>query len=325
LNFLQVIKKKQLPTLLVSLILSSYQKKLSRQTGIAPGSEMLEADRLAKEKNIQVSFADRDARITLKRAWRKTSFFKKLLLLSNLLASFFDNTQISEEAISELKESDLITEMMNELAAYLPSVKTVLIDERDLFLAEKIKEVQSEKILAVVGAGHIEGIKKSLTENRRDQIKEIIHVPPPALSSRIIGWSIPLVIIMAIFLIGYSEGIHEAKDNVIFWILANGSFCALGAIIGLAHPLTVISGFVAAPFTSLTPVIGAAYVTAFVQALVSPPSVKEMQNAGKDFYSPKMWWKNKTLKIFLAFLLPGLGSFIGSIVGGYEIISNLFG
>ena len=114
-----------------------------------------------------------------------------------------------------------------------------------------------------------------------------------------------------------------AGHNARFWILANGIPSALGAIGAWAHPLTVLAAFVAAPLTSLTPVIGAGYVTAFVQAYVRPPSVRELQNVSDDLRIPVQWWRNKLLRIFLAFLLPGLGSLIGTWIGGYEIFSNL--
>jgi len=324
LNFLQIIKKKQLTTLLVSLVLSSYQKKLAKQTGISPGSEFVEADKIAKEQKISVSLVDRDARITLKRAWRKTGFFKKLLLMANLFGSFFDKTKIDEKSLSELKNSDVISEMLNELGNFLPAIKTVLIDERDTYIAEKIKTSKGKKIIAVIGAGHVKGIKQALREDRNNQMAEITSLPAAPVTGKIIGWSIPALILLAIFLIGYDSGIMEAKNNILFWIIANGSFCAMGAIFALAHPLTILTAFIAAPFTSLTPVIGAGYVTALVQALICPPSVKEIQNVSEDVGIYKRWWKNKTLKVFLAFLLPGFGSFIGSVVGGFEIIKNLW-
>ena len=97
LNLLEIIKRKQLATLIVNLLLSSYQKKMGHNTGVAPGSEMLEAYKIAKEKNIEVGLCDRDARITLKRAWRKSPFFKKSMLIVNIIGSFFDKTEISEQ------------------------------------------------------------------------------------------------------------------------------------------------------------------------------------------------------------------------------------
>jgi pheromone shutdown protein TraB len=86
----------------------------------------------------------------------------------------------------------------------------------------------------------------------------------------------------------------------------------------------VLAAFFAAPFTSLTPVIGAGYVAAFVQAYVRPPKVTEFQNVGNDMSRVSAWWSNRLLKIFLVFILTTLGSLIGTWVGGIEIVRNLF-
>ena len=98
----------------------------------------------------------------------------------------------------------------------------------------------------------------------------------------------------------------------------------LGALLALAHPLTVLTAFLAAPITSLTPVIGAGYVTAFTQLMLQPPVVKEFETVLEDMAGWRGWWRNKLLRVFLAFLLPSFGSIIGTWIGGVEIISNLF-
>ena len=124
--------------------------------------------------------------------------------------------------------------------------------------------------------------------------------------------------------IGINKGSAIAGENATYWILANGIPCAIGAAIALAHPITILSAFLAAPFTSLTPVIGAGYVTALVQTWLRPPRVKEIQSVADDINSLKKWWNNRLLKIFLVFLLPGFGSMIGTWIGGIEIFKNLF-
>jgi pheromone shutdown-related protein TraB len=213
---------------------------------------------------------------------------------------------------------------MLELGKTLPELKRVLIDERDTFLSEKIKEAEGERIVAVVGAGHIKGIKKALAEDRQAQMEDINVIPPVSPVWKVIGWSIPVVILASLGVIAWQKGYDVAGDNIVYWILANGIPSSIGAILALAHPLTIVSAFVASPVTSLTPVVGAGYVTAFVQVLVQPPVVSEFETVLEDMSKLTGWWKNKLLKVFLAFLLPGLGSMIGSWIGGYEIISNLF-
>lgn len=323
LDIKEIIRKKQLSTLMINLTLASYQKKLGDQLGVAPGSELLEATRSADKFNIPISLCDRDVRVTLRRAWKKTSFYKKGYLLASLFASLFDTTELSEEKLTELKESDVLSELLAEMGEALPEIKEVLIDERDTFLSEKIKSSPGEKIVAVVGAGHVEGIKKALQEDRSAQMEEINTIPPVSPAWKFMGWLIPILILGSIGYIGFDKGSEAAGENALYWILANGIPSSLGAFIGLAHPVTILTAFFAAPITSLTPVIGAGYVCAFIQAMMRPPLVREFENAMTDMATVRGWWHNNLLKVFLAFLLPSIGSLIGTWVGGYEIISNL--
>lgn len=318
-----IIKNKQLSTLLVSLLMASYQKRLGDQLGVEPGAELLAAAQTAKEHQIPISLCDRDVRTTLRRAWKATSFWKKGYLLGSLLASLFDRTDLSEDKLRELRQQDVLGELMIEMGDSLPDVKRVLIDERDTYLAEKIKSSPGARIVAVVGAGHVQGITKRLQEDNREQLAEFSSIPPVSKGYKIVGWAIPLLILGSIGIIGVQKGATVAGDNLIFWILANGIPAAIGSLFALAHPLTTLSAFAAAPITSLTPVIGAGYVTAFVQVLTCPPVVKEFETAGEDLGTFRGWWKNKLLRVLLVFLLTGIGSAIGTWVGGYEIFKNL--
>ncbi len=81
-------------------------------------------------------------------------------LLSSLIASAFSTETVDKSDIEELKNSNALQGMMEELASYLPSVKEVLIDERDRYLATNIFNTTEKKVVAVVGAGHGPGILK---------------------------------------------------------------------------------------------------------------------------------------------------------------------
>ncbi len=324
LNLKEIIYRKQLSTLLANLVLASYQKKLGDQLGIQPGTELLEAAKAAESLDIPVALCDRDVRVTMRRAWKSTSIWKKGYLLASLLTSLFDDTEITEEKLSEMRKSDVISELMEELGQSLPELKRVLIDERDTFLSEKIKAADGARIVAVVGAGHVAGIKLALTEDRSGQMAEINTIPPVSRMWKVLGWSIPAIIIASIIAIGFRKGGSVAGDNIIYWILANGIPSSIGAMLALAHPLTIVGAFIAAPLTSLTPVIGAGYVTAFLQVIFQPPVVSEFESALGDMSSFTGWWRNKLLRVFLAFMLPGFGSMIGTYIGGYRIVSSLF-
>lgn len=323
LDLKQVVRKKQLSTLMVNLILSSYQKKLGGQMGVMPGTELLTAAKAAEKLAIPVELCDRSIRVTLRRAWHATSFLKKSYLLSTLVASLFDKTELDEDKLTELRKKDVLSELMDELGQTFPDTKRALIDERDIFMAEKIKDAIGNRIVAVVGAGHVTGIVKTIQEDNSHIMDEINTIPPVSKIWKLIGWSIPLLIILSILLIGLKQGAGEASANALFWVLANGIPSSIGALFAFAHPATIFSAFAAAPITSLTPVIGAGYVCAFVQIMTKPPVVKEFESVGDDISSLTGWWKNKLLRVFLVFILTGIGSSIGTWVGGYRIVSNL--
>ena len=309
---------------MVNLVLASFQKRLGDKLGVIPGTEMLEAIRMAEKHNIPVTLGDRDVRVTMRRAWRNTPFWRKSLLLSSLMLSIFDTTEVSEEEIRNLKKQDVLAEMMKELGKEVPTLKEVLIDERDRYLAQKILDSSGTRTVAVVGAGHVEGILHTLKQTKTVDLEELNYIPPVSPVWKMVGWSIPAIIVGSILWIGWQKGAEAAGENALFWILANGIPSGLGGLLAMAHPITTVTAFLAAPFTSLTPVIGVGYVTAFVQAYLQPPLVRDFQTVAEDIAIPRKWWKSRLLRVFLAFLLPTIGSIIGTYVGGARIVSNLF-
>lgn len=324
LDLKQVIRSKQLATLLVNLLLASYQKKLGGRLGVMPGSELLAAARAAEENGIRTVLCDRDVRVTLRRAWHGTSLWKKCSLVATLLTSIFDDTDLDEERLAELRRQDVLSELIREVGAAMPEAKRALIDERDIYMAEKIKAAPGQRLVAVVGAGHLEGIRCRLAEDHAAELAEIETIPPVSPAWKIAGWSMPALILVSIALIGMQKGIGTAGDLLGYWALAHGIPAALGALLAWAHPATVLSVFAAAPFTSLSPLIGAGLVAAFVQVMSRPPMVREFESAGSDMASFAGWWQNRLLRIFLVFFLSDFGSALGTWLGGYQIITSLF-
>jgi pheromone shutdown-related protein TraB len=212
---------------------------------------------------------------------------------------------------------------MEELGQAMPDLKRVLIDERDAYLSHRIREAPGQKLVAVVGAGHVAGMRRALEQSEPIDLHALEVVPPVAPVWKWLGWGIPAVIVGALAWIGLTKGPEVAGENLLFWILANGIPSTVGALAALAHPATVAAAFFVAPVTSLTPVIGAGYVLAFVQAYLRPPLVSEFECVSEDIGSVAGWWRSRLLRILLVFILTTLGSLIGTYVGGIEILSNL--
>jgi len=319
----EILRKKQLATLMLNLVLSSYQRRLGLQLGVAPGSELLEAATVAEENGIPMALCDRDVRITLRRAWQSISWWQRFRLLSELVVSLFDSPDVSEDELARIREQDVVTEVMNELGRMMPDLKRVLIDERDAYLAHEILETKGDKIVAVVGAGHIEGMKARLERRERADMQEITSIPTEGKLWKVVGWSIPIVIVGSIVAIALTQGPAAAGENAMIWFLANAIPSGLGALLALGHPVTIAAAAFSAPFTSLTPLIGAGYVAAFAQLWARPPLVGDFRTVGDDLAVPSRWWKSRLMRIFLVFALSTLGSLIGTWTGGFGVIRNL--
>ena len=324
LDLREVIRSRQIATLTLNLVMAAYQRSIGLKLGVRPGTELLEGAKAAEERGIPVHLCDREVGITLRRAWRALSLWKKLLLLSTLFAGLFENQELSEEDLRELRQTDVLSNLLAELGEAFPGIKRVLIDERDAYLAEKIRQTEGERLVVVVGAGHVQGILGWLERPGPVDLAPLMEAPKASSVARWIGWVVPIVIVGALVAIGMQQGLEAARDSLLYWVLANGVPAAIGAVVALAHPLTIAAAFLSAPLTSLTPVIGVGYVTGFLQAWLRPPFVHELSTVLDDLGSfPAGWWRNRLLRILLVFALTTIGSLIGTAVGGTEILGNL--
>ena len=311
-DIVKVIREKKSFLLLANLLLASFQKRIAKKLNIKPGQEMIQAIETGEAVGAKIHLADRDIRITLSRTWRTMGLWSKLKLFFQLILSIGEVDEISEEDIEKMKQKDVLETLLADVGKSLPVVKDILIDERDQYLAHKIRTAPGNKIVAVVGAGHVPGIKKYW--NADVDIKTLDHLPVKGKTFGILKWIIPAAILLLLFSGFFYGGVNTGKDMIKWWILANGLLAGLGALIAFAHPLTILSSVLAAPLTSLNPMIAAGWVSGLVEAFSRKPKVKDIENLPEDILSIRGFWKNKVTRILLVVVFTNLGSALGTFV-----------
>lgn len=327
LDIVEVLKSGKGFLLLANLVLASFQKKIGADIGVKPGDEMKAAITTAAELSIKTELVDRPIHITLKRAWAKNNLWGKSKLLATLLGSAFSDEKLSAEEIEALKEKSAMDEMMAEMADYLPTVKEVLIDERDRYLATKIWNASGKKIIAILGAGHLDGTEAYLhaLENgtQQNDLSGIESVPSKTGPAKYSGWLFPAVLVLLIAAGFVKGGISVSSGLLIRWLIWNGSLAAFGTLLALGHPLSIVTGFLGAPLATLNPFIGVGLFTGLVQAWIKKPQVTDMENLTADITSLKGWYKNKIAHILLIFFLSSLGGAIGNFIAVPALIAGL--
>ncbi len=321
-DIFKVIKEGKSFFLLAQLIMSSFYKKIGEKLDVTPGAEMMEGIRLSEETGTNLVLADRDVQVTLKRLWGNLSFWRKMMLMSQILSGMFVTEEVDKDMIENMKEVDQLEAIIEEFAQNMPSVKATLIDERDIYLAQKIKNAKGNKVVAVVGAGHLAGIIKQINEDY--SLDELEKLPGPGWFSESLKWFIPLMIVLLI-VAGFFHGGKEVSINSIYiWCGVTGGLSAIGTILAFGHPITIIAGFIAAPFTTLHPLIGVGMVTGLVQAWINKPTVKDFERLSIDVLSFKGFWQNPVSRVLLVYVLSGIGASIGTFVAGSWIFTKVF-
>ncbi len=320
LDIFQVLREGKAALLLSSFLMHSFQRRIAQRFGIEPGAEMRAAIAQARDRGARLELIDRDIQISLKRTWSSLGFWQRMKVMTQLTGSVFVGDDLDEEDIEKLRDSGNLSDLMSALAEALPTVKGTLIDERDAYMAEKLRQSAGPRTVAVVGAGHLPGI--SGLADSSCNLKELEQVPDPPVWPRVVAWLAPILIV-ALFAYGLVWGDRERTvESVYIWVALNGGLAALGAAIALAHPVTILTAFAAAPLTSLNPLMAAGWVAGLIQALLRKPLVADMENLADSLGSVRGFWSNRLTRILLVVVLCNLGSVLATFVAGAWIVGR---
>ncbi len=342
-DLFEVLKQGKMGMVAVSLALGAFQQRLADQLGIEPGAEMRAAVNGAAAHGLPLKLIDRDLGVTLKRVAASVPWWQRPALIMGVVASVFSREKIDPAEIEQLKQGDVLEATFAEFAERDRGLYAPLISERDRYMARQLElqvlalppAERPRSVLVVIGAGHLAGLKQELEPRSAREssegspqrsvaadLAELERSPPRHPLMRLLPW-----LLVAAILLGFYIGFRREPDLglrlLLEWVIINGGLAGLGAAIALAHPLTILGTALAAPFTSLNPLVGAGFVAAGLELWLRKPSVGDFQRLRSDVTRARGWWSNRAARAFLVFVLATVGSVLGTYLGGFRILDGL--
>jgi pheromone shutdown-related protein TraB len=325
-DLFKVLRQGKAGMMAANLALSAFQQRIADQFGIEPGQEMRVAIKTAKEANLPLLLVDREVGTTLRRVYRNVGFWQRLTLFSGLLAGVFSNEKVSEEEIEKLKQGDMLESTFSEFAQSSEKLYTPLIAERDQYMAAKLRENKTHKnVLVVIGAGHLKGLVNHLKTDNEDSkaiTKRLESIPPPETWTKLLPWLL-VAFVVGGFVIGFLRDPNVGLRLLSDWALITGILGAVGALAALAHPVTILVTALAAPITTLHPLLGVGIFAAAVELWFRKPNVGDFNNLRKDVTSLRGWYKNRVARVLLVFILSSIGASIGFWLAGARLVQIL--
>ena len=336
LDLVQVIRSGRTALFAANLGLAAYQRRLAEQLGIEPGAELKAAALEARARGLDMRLVDRDVGITFKRASQRLGWWGRAKLAGGLVVALFDDEEVAGEEIEKLKQGDMLEASFSEFAGHDPALYDAVIAERDRYMAANLRAIALERagggndareVLAVVGAGHLQGLARHLRDD--DVAPDILRADLETVAEKS---SIPWFTIgLAVFLLGgfawgfWHGGVAVGTDLLLYWVLLTGGLGAIGCAVAGGHPLSILAAFVSSPVTPLHPALASGMVSALVEARVRKPTYADFMALREDVNSIRGWWRNRVARVLLNFFLTSMGTAIGVWIGGARILHKLLG
>lgn len=313
----EIIKGNNLTLFLVSAFLSYFQKKIGDDLGVKPGAEMMVAIESAEQVGAKIALIDRDIQITLQRALNQMSLWEKLKFFYGILGSFFSKDDELED-LESIKEGDTLAEVMEYFQEMSPKAYEVLVKERDAYMAQMLLNQEGD-VVAVVGAGHREGIQHYLEHPLEiPPLYQLNQVQKTGLPwGKLILFLIPVTIII-IFLLAFLKGIN-IQMNLLQFVLLTGGLSFAGSLLAGSRLLSAVVAFLVAPITSIHPLLAAGWFAGIAEAKLRGASMDDLSGLGKC-ESFKELFGNRLFRVLLVVVGANIGCTIGTLLSIPNVI-----
>jgi pheromone shutdown-related protein TraB len=329
LDLVKVLREGRAALFAANLGLAAYQRRLAEQLGVEPGAELKAAVLDARERELSLHLIDRDVGLTFKRAMQKLGWWGRAKVSGGLMQSLFFDEKVSDEQIENLKQGDILEASFSEFAEGSPVLYRTVIAERDEYMAARLREIpaqgEAREVLAVVGAGHLQGLAKHLAEDTRDTATLRGELEAVETKSSF-PW---FTLLLATFVLGgfawgfWQGGLEVGSDLILQWVLVTGTLGAIGCAIAGGHPLSILTAFVSSPITPLHPALASGTLSALVEVWARKPTYADFMALRDDVQTLKGWWRNRVARALLNFFLTSMGTAIGVWTGGAKMIDTL--
>lgn len=328
LDLVKVLREGKTALFAANLALASYQRRLAGQLGIQPGAELRAAVEDARARGLPVHLVDRDVGLTFRRASQRLGWWQRAKLAGGILAGLVADDEVGESDIEKLKQGDLLQASFSEFAEQTPELYEAIIAERDRYMAARLRDIRGARdVLAVVGAGHLQGIERHLREDMQPPAETTAALEAVKPKSKVPWMEIT---IGAFLLLGFAWGFWRGgfdvgADLLLYWVLWTGGLGALGCALAGGHPLSILGAFLSSPVTPLHPALASGTVSGLVETWVRKPTYADFMALRDDINSVRGWWRNRVARVLLNFFLTSLGTAIGVWTGGAKMLARLFG
>ncbi len=328
LDIFAIVRQGKAGLVAANLALSAYQRRIAEQLGIEPGAELKAASDGAREAGLPLSLIDREVGLTMRRVWHGLGFWGRAKLMSALLTALLVDEQVGEDEIERLKEGDLLESSFGQFASDTPPIYRALIDERDRYMAARLRAIEFapevHDVLVVIGAGHLKGTADYLanaTDDPQAIRADLEHTPT---GSRIPWFTLALAaFLIGGFAWGFAQGVDVGSSLALTWILATGIPGAIGCALAGGHPLSIAVAFLASPITPLHPALSSGMLSAACEAWLRRPGYTDFMSLRDDTGSLRGWWRNRVARTLVNFMLTNTGTALGVWAGGAQILSRV--